>query len=75
MNTLVELESSGLAFARVVEASDFASWYPYRVRYMLGMIRRSGRPYRLRLAASLAVDNRAGQLHRQLVTTTNNQEA
>lgn len=72
MNTLAHLESCGLALARTVEASSFAEWYPYRVRYELGVIRRSGLPYRKRLAITVAADCRAGQLHRQLVTKSAN---
>lgn len=73
MNTLPRLDASAwsMALPRAAEATGFAEWYPFRVRYMLAAIRRSGQPYRLRLAASVEADCRAGQLHRQLVVTSN----
>lgn len=48
-------------------AQEFPELAGYQVRAKLAKIRRSGLPYRMRLAASLTADNRAGQLHRQLV--------
>lgn len=74
MNSLPRLDVSAwsLALPRAAEATGFAEWYPFRVRYMLAAIRRSGMPYRMRLAASVEADCRAGQMHRQLVTVTSN---
>lgn len=54
------------AKARVSMAQEFPELVGYQVRAKLAKIRRSGLPYRMRLAASLTADNRAGQLHRQL---------